>query len=165
MESLDEDTKKSIEDKILALGKERNLTRKWKLSGEEPLDGIADWTADMLATRLPLHVDEVKIYPEEMPLSTLQFTERLGYKQENAINMPTMGWYTTLWALRGHLEPQKNLDEHEQAVLALTQKWMGIDTWPKKKSEQEQLSQSWSCQRTSCVYQAYHCPRGAKKPL
>jgi hypothetical protein len=165
MESLDEDTKKAIGEKVLALGKERGLTRQWRLSGEEPLEGIAEWTTNMLATRLPLHVDEVKIYPEEMPLSTLQFTERLGYRQTNAINMLTMGCYNTLWALRTHLEAQKNLDDHEQAVLSLAQKWMGIDTWPEEKAEQEQLSRSWSCQRTSCVYHAHHCPRGANKPL
>lgn len=165
LDSLDEATQKEIGDKILALGKERNLTRKWKLSGEEPVQGIAEWTAEMLSTRLPLHVDEVKIYPEEMPLSTLQFTERLGYRQDNAINMLTMGCYNTLWALRVHLEAQKDLDEHEQAVLALAQKWMGIDNWPKEKSAQDQFSRSWSCQRTSCVYHAHHCPRGTRKPI
>jgi hypothetical protein len=165
IESLDEDTVKLIEDKILTLGKERGLTRRWRLSDKEPLQGIAEWTENMLANRLPLQVDEVKIHPEEMPLSTLQFTERLGYRQENAINMLTMGCYNTLWALRAHLEEQKNLDDHEQAVLSLAQKWMGFDTWPEDGSEQEQLSDSWACQRASCVYHAHHCLRGANKPL
>jgi hypothetical protein len=39
-----------------------------------------------------------------MPLRTLAFTERLGYRKEFAIEMLTMGCYNTLWALRKHLD-------------------------------------------------------------
>ena len=56
-----------------------------------------------------------------MPLSTLQFTERLGYRQENTLKMLTMGCYNALWALRQHLEAQKaaDLDERDRVALGL----------------------------------------------
>jgi hypothetical protein len=93
----------------------------------------------------------------------LQFTERLGYRKDNAISMLMMGCYNTLWALRGHLEAQKkDLDALDQQVLTLAKKWMGIDTWPAGSSEQEALRQTWRCQRTACVFHAHHCPHGAR---
>jgi hypothetical protein len=41
------------------------------------LERMQSWADDLVANGLPLHVEEVKIFPEEMPLGTLQFTERL----------------------------------------------------------------------------------------
>lgn len=55
-----------------------------------------DWTDEQIVQELPLHVEEVKIYPKQMPLDSLRFTERLGYRKENAIQMLTMGCYNTL---------------------------------------------------------------------
>ncbi len=68
------------------------------------LEFMKDWAEEMLASRLPLQVDEVKIYPEDMTLSTLQFTERLGYKQKNAVDMITMGCYNTLMTIKTRLD-------------------------------------------------------------
>ena len=45
------------------------------------------WADEIITQKLPLHIDKVVIYPDEMPMSTLQFTERLGYRQEKAIQM------------------------------------------------------------------------------
>jgi hypothetical protein len=119
------------------------------------------WAEKTVSDRLPVHVEAVKIYPEEMPLSTLQFTERLGYRQENAIAMLTMGCDNTLWTLREHLEGQgSDLDAQDQQALALTRKWMGSGTWPEGHEEQENLRRSWRCQRTACVFHAQHCARG-----
>ncbi len=73
------------------------------------LESMKAWAEDMLADKLPLHVDEVKIYPDKMSLSTLQFTERLGYSQKNAIEMITMGCYNTLTTIRERLENMKEL--------------------------------------------------------
>ena len=95
-------------------------------------------------------------------MSTLQFTERLGYKQKNAIDMLTMGCYQTLWALRNHLEEEKkNLDAQDQLAFDLTKEWMDVDTLPDDDSEREELRQNWRCQRTKCVFHAQHCPHGS----
>jgi hypothetical protein len=127
------------------------------------IDRLDQWATQLATQGLPLEVEAVKIYPEEMPLSTLQFTERLGYHKENAIRMLTMGCYNTLWTLRRRLEgqPPGSLDEQDRQALGLVQKWMGIPTWPETFSEQEALRQGWHCQRTACVYHAQHCPHGA----
>ena len=115
---------------------------------------------------IPLQVTEIKILPDRMPLSTLQFTERLGYRQENAIDMLTMGCYQTLWALRLHLEPQfDNLDEQDRQVLELARRWMGFVDFPKDADGREALRNSWQCQRTSCVFYTHHCLHGECKPL
>ena len=128
------------------------------------LKRMAKWADERVAQDLPLHVEEVKIYPEQMPLDTLQFTERLGYRKENAIRMSTMGCYNTLWALREHLErSSKSLDEQDQQVLALTQKWMGFPELSKDLDQRETLRQGWRCQREACVFHAQHCQHGAKK--
>jgi hypothetical protein len=96
-------------------------------------------------------------------MSTLQFTERLGYRKQNAIEMLTMGCYNTLWALRSHLEGGENdLDEFDHQVLALLKKRMGFEVFPDDAIEQEELSQEWNCQRIECVFHAHHCPHGAK---
>jgi hypothetical protein len=133
----------------------------------ETADGILErmqhWADEQMAQGVPLHVEEVKIYPEEMPLSTLQFTERLGYRKENAIQMLTMGCYNTLAALRRHLESQKkgDLDSQDQSVLALVQKWMGEAVWPGGSAEQEKFCRDWRCQRETCVFHSRNCKHGA----
>ena len=98
-----------------------------------------------------------------MPLNTLQFTERLGYRYENALEMLVMGCYNTLWALRNHLEGQKgDLDECDRQALALAQKWMGGESWPPEPAGGEEPHQAWRCQRTACIFHASKCPHGAK---
>ena len=105
-----------------------------------------------------MHVEPIEIYPDAMPMSTLQFTERLGYKKENAIRMITVGCYNTLWALRKHLEKKKNRDEMDDRAWGLSRKWMGFEDWPDNVGEREA---SWQCQRKSCVFYEGYCPRGA----
>ena len=159
----DEKQRRAILDRLLEKARERKLRGYLGSSGEGILERMEGWAENIIRDRLPLQVEAVKIYPEEMPLNTLQFTERLGYQQENAINMLTMGCYNTLWALRSHLEGQKkDLDAQDQGVLTLTRKWMGIEEWPKDYDERENLRQSWRCRRTECVFHAQHCPRGAR---
>jgi hypothetical protein len=135
--------------------------------GEEAegiLRRIERWADDLMAKGLPLHVEEVKIYPEEMPLDTLQFTERLVYQKVNAIKMLTMGCYNTLWQIRGTLESQlkDDLDERDQLVLRLLKKWMDIREWPSKQKELESLREEWKCHRTTCVFNAQSCPHGMR---
>jgi len=133
--------------------------------GEAPggiLGRMHQWVDVQLARGLPINVDTVRIYPEQMPLSTLQFTERLGYRKDHAIQMLTMGCYNTLWALRSHLEgTHDNIDERDRQVLALAKKWMGIDPWPAEPAALEQARHSWRCQRTECVYHQRYCAHGA----
>ena len=133
-----------------------------KADGDKILDQIDQWTEKQISGKLPLHVNVIKIYPEKMPLDTLQFTERLGYHKENAINMLTMGCYNTLTALRRHLEQQdpKDLDDRDRQALALVQKWMGSIQWPEGASEQEEFSTKWQCQRTECVFRERFCKQG-----
>ncbi|MEP7357430.1 MAG: patatin-like phospholipase family protein [Anaerolineales bacterium] len=127
------------------------------------LDRISQWTSDELAHGLPLQVEAVKIYPEEMPLDTLQFTERLGYKKDNAIQMLTMGCYKTLDTLRTRLEPVKaeDLDEQDQVVLTLARKWTGDGWQPPDPAVPEKARPVWHCQRTACVFHATACRHGA----
>jgi len=145
--------------------KARQLKQRGYL-GEEAegiLDRMAEWAEERVAQDLPLHVEEVKIYPEEMPLGTLQFTERLGYRKENAIRMLAMGCYNTLFTLLAHMEEQgqDDLDAQDQQVLSLVRKWMAVNEWPEEAEERERLRQNWRCQRTACVFHAQHCPHGA----
>jgi len=100
-----------------------------------------------------------------MPLSTLQLTGRLGYRQDNALAMLAMGCYNTLWTMRSRLEaPQDPLDDQDRRALALAQKWMGIDAWPADAAGQEALRQTWRCQRAACVFHPDTCPHGASSP-
>jgi hypothetical protein len=133
------------------------------------LEFMKGWAEDMLASKLPLQVDEVKIYPEDMTLSTLQFTERLGYKQKNAIDMITMGCYNTLSTIKERLETQQKLDSLEEAKprvegrrqlrmddqdkksLALVNKWMSF---------KEGSTQDWVCMHEECVFHSKHCAHG-----
>jgi hypothetical protein len=148
--------------------KARQMEQKGYLGKEAGgiLERMEHWADEQMAKGLPLNVEEVKIYPEEMPLDTLQFTERLGYRKENAIKMLTMGCYNTLWTLRQHLEKQSKdeLDERDQSVLTLTKKWMDIGEWPKAQKDLESLREEWKCQRTACVFHAQSCPHGIRRP-
>lgn len=153
-----------LEEAVRESASQRGLRGFLDSNSEGILKRLEDWSKEIIDRKLPLHVDEIIIHPEEMPMSTLQFTERLGYRKENAIDMLTMGCYNTLWALRSHLEKSKkeDLDDFDQQVFALVKKWMGINEFPSNAKEQEELRQKWNCQRTKCVYHADYCPRGAK---
>jgi predicted acylesterase/phospholipase RssA len=132
-------------------------------SPKEILNRMRDWTAEAIATGLPLHVEAVKIYPERMPLGTLQFTERLGYRQANAIEMLTMGCYNTLDTLRTRLEAAgwEDLDEHDRRALTLARTWTG-DAWqPADPAAPEASRPLWRCQRTACAFHARACRHGA----
>jgi hypothetical protein len=126
------------------------------------LDRLEDWGKAKIGRRLPLQVDEITIHPEKMPLDTLQFTERLGYRKQNAIEMLTMGCYNTLWAVRNHLEEsKKTLNDDDQRVLKMTKRWMGIDQWPQDDHDRlEALGQSWECNRTTCIFHTKYCQHG-----
>ncbi|MGD8751772.1 MAG: hypothetical protein PVG14_10145, partial [Anaerolineales bacterium] len=160
---LTEEQKGTIQDRIREKAREKGLRGFLGREGEGVLDRMSEWADEILAKRLPLHVEEVKIFPEEMPLSTLQFTERFGYRKENAIKMLTMGCYNTLWALRKHFETHtSNLDKEDQKAFRLVKKWMGVEEWPEEASEIEQLRESWRCQRAACIFHERHCRRGAR---
>jgi len=124
---------------------------------------MESWANDELRESLPLHVEEIKIYPERMPLTTLAFTERLGYRKDNAIEMLTMGCYNTLWALRTHLEDQgARRDEQDEQVLQMAKKWMGFETLPDKGNENysdqlETLRKGWRCTRSECLFHGTDC--------
>ena len=157
-------TPEGLEEAVRNLAKERDLRGFRGSKPEGILKRLKGWSEDKIGNKLPLHVDEIIIHPEEMAMSTLQFTERLGYRKENAIDMLTMGCYNTLWALRGYLEGDEvELDEFDQKVLAMLKKWMGFDALPGDHKEQQNLHKEWKCQRTECVYHAKYCPRGAGK--
>ncbi|MFC1996742.1 patatin-like phospholipase family protein [Chloroflexota bacterium] len=162
-DQLDPDQKQTLEKALYELAKERGLRGYLGKGSDGVLDRLNDWAQKTIAEKLPLHVNEIKIHPEIMPLSTLQFTERLGYRQENAIEMLTMGCYDTLWSLRNHLEKtKKQLDEHDQQVLQMIGKWMDIPEWPKDKAQAALLRDNWACKRTACVFHETHCRHGAK---
>jgi hypothetical protein len=160
LRSLGQDERRAILDRLLESARDRALRGYLGADGEGILARMEAWAQSLVEDRLPLQVDVVRIYPEKMPLGTLHFTERLGYRQENGIAMLTMGCHNTLWALRAHLEGQRQLDAHDQQVLALAKKWMGIETWPKETIEQERLRLTWRCQRSTCVFHPYHCSHG-----
>ena len=161
LESLDEEQKDAALNQVRQRAKEQQLRGYLGRSSEGILERIEGWAENIVSNRLPLHIDAVKIYPEEMPLSTLQFTERLGYRQDNALAMLTMGCHNTLWTLREHLEGQgSSLDAQDKQTLSLARKWMGSEPWPQGHKEQENLRQTWRCQRTACVFHAQHCRRG-----
>lgn len=111
---------------------------------------LKDWARDMLKTKLPLHVDEVKIYPDDMALSTLQFTERLGYKKDNAVSMITMGCYNTLVTVRKRLDGMKpgEMDGQDKISWELVKKWI-----PGKEGS----PQEWRCTRKDCVFYKRFC--------
>jgi hypothetical protein len=165
VEALDEEQQTKIKKSIQDNARKLNLSG---FLGDDP-DGILErmeqWADDIIERKLPLQVNEVVIYPDEMPLDTLQFTERLGYRQENAIKMLTMGCYHGLETILGHLAShQDSLDTRDEESLALTMHWMGIQEVPKKKSALAAALRSWQCQRTECVFHAGICPKGLPQP-
>ena len=161
--SMDEAQRKEILDRLREEVKRRDIRGYRSGAVEEILERMEGWAGKIVDNKLPLQVRAVKIHPEEMPLNTLQFTERLGYRYENALEMLVMGCYNTLWALRNHLEGQKgDLDECDRQALALAQKWMGGESWPPEPAGDEDPRQAWRCQRAACVFHAGHCPHGAK---
>jgi len=165
LESSDPARLQQVEERLRAKAHERQQRGYLGSDAAGILQRMVQWADEKVAQDLPLHVEEVKIYPEEMPLSTLQFTERLGYRKANAIKMLTMGCYNTMWTLRSHLEgqPVAELDASDQRVLQLARKWMGIAEWPEDPDEQEAAHQNWSCQRTACVFHEKHCLHGLTK--
>jgi predicted acylesterase/phospholipase RssA len=110
--------------------------------------------------KLPLPVNPIEIHPEEMPMRTLQFTERLGYKADNAIRMMAGGCYSTLWSLFVHLSEKRDRDEADEAVLRRARQWMGLDG-EEETINRAELRKSWRCRRESCVFHARHCRHGA----
>ena len=132
---------------------------------DKMLDALDDWSAGILHKQLPLHVNPIEIYPDDMQLDTLQFTERLGFRRQNAINTLTMGCYNTFWKLRSHLENKEannTLDELDRRSLRLARKWMGFTEWPTTTDKLAATRENWRCQRTACVFHASHCRHGAK---
>jgi hypothetical protein len=161
-DGLPDEGKAALQDGIREAARESGLRGFLGRKSEGILGRMADWTDDILERRLPVHVEKIKIFPEEMPLSTLQFTERFGYRKDNAIKMLTMGCYNTLWALRKHFEEQaKGLDEQDQIAFQLVKKWMDIEQWPKAAQDVDGLVETWRCQRTNCVFHERYCRRGA----
>jgi hypothetical protein len=152
-----------LREKARQLGLKGYLGRE----AEGILERMRRWADDQVANGLPLHVEEIKIYPQEMPLSTLQFTERMGYRQENALKMLTMGCYNALWALQAHLEAQKEaeLDERDRVALGLVRRWTGIAHWPETQQDLEPMHTTWQCQRTACVFHTGICAHGKKKTV
>jgi hypothetical protein len=134
-------------------------------SSEGILDRLYSWAQNLTHNRLPLHINKIVIYPDEMPMSTLQFTERLGYRQENAIRMLTSGCAHTLWAVLLYLGKSSHLqDQRDQEALSLAQKWTGVEQMPSDEPGWQQAQKDWSCQRTACTFHPSACPRGARKP-
>jgi predicted acylesterase/phospholipase RssA len=128
----------------------------------ERLEKIKDDHQELIDRRLPLHVNPIEIHPEEMPMRTLQFTERLGYRSENAIRMMTSGCYSTLWSLYDYLadKSRAGLDERDEITLRMAQRWMGLEGEDRPNPTRE-LQKSWRCRRTRCAFHARHCRHGA----
>lgn len=134
------------------------------------LERIEQW-ASALVERLPMQVNLVRIHPDEMKLETLQFTPRLGYRPERALEALTMGCSNTLWALRRHLEQRqreytrqgRSLNEHDQTALRLARHWMGFEIFPESARQQDFLEPAWRCTRSRCVFYERACRRGARQ--
>lgn len=129
---------------------------------EDHLEKIKHDHRELIDRKLPLHVNPVEIHPEEMPMRTLQFTERLGYKSENAIRMMSAGCYSTLWSLYDHLiaKSRGGLDERDASALMMARHWMGLDEDDRANATLD-LQKSWRCRRVECVFHARHCRHGA----
>jgi hypothetical protein len=164
LDGLDAEQRRTMLDQLRQAARAQKLRGYLGEDSEGILERMSEWAAEIVDERLPLYVNEIRVYPEKMPLSTLQFTERLGYRRDNAIDMLTMGCYNTLWAVRRHLEEQRNrLDDRERQVLALARKWIAVDEWPADAHRRDELRQAWPCQRTACAFYAQHCPHGARQ--
>ncbi len=164
MNKLDEAGRRHVEDGLRKRAQEQGLRGFIGTSSDGILDRISSWATEELEQRLPLHVEAVKIYPEEMPLDTLQFTERLGYRKDNAIQMLTGGCYDTLDTLRARLEKVKeeDLDEHDKRVLTQARNWTGEAWQPANPAARDDARPIWRCERTTCVFHAEACRHGAK---
>jgi hypothetical protein len=152
-----------LEEAVQEAARQRGIRGFLGATPEGILDRLEKWSERKIGRSLPLHVNQITIHPEEMPMSTLQFTERLGYRKQNAIEMLTMGCYNTLWTLRSYLDGGgKDYDDLDQVVTDLVTKWTGIDELPEEIEARNGLQQIWQCQRTACVYHAQHCAHGTK---
>ena len=129
---------------------------------EQHLERLKAEHKEIIDQKLPLHVNPIEIHPEEMPMRTLQFTERLGYKKENAIRMITSGCYSTLWSLHVYLTDKSRggLDARDETTLRLAHRWMGLDA-ENLPADKTALQKAWRCQRHQCVFHARHCRHGA----
>lgn len=152
----------AIQEHLREAAKEHGLRGFLGKSSDGILDRIQDWGNETVSKRLPLQVNLIKIYPEAMRLNTLQFTDRLGYRKENALQMITAGCYDTLWALREQLEGQSGMDVQDQRVLDLARKWTGAGEWPQDPAGRADLKANWHCQRTACVFHKQFCKHGAR---
>jgi predicted acylesterase/phospholipase RssA len=128
------------------------------------IDKLKDDQKELIDHQMPLHVNPIEIHPEEMPMRTLQFTERLGFRTDNAIRMMTSGCYSTLWSLYAHLlsKQASGLDAQDRSALELASRWMGLDAdeLPDDKETIAHLHESWRCRRVRCVFHARHCRHG-----
>ena len=160
VDGLDEVTKAQVESSLYEMAKELPLD---SYLGESPagiLERLSTWAEVKKATGLPVQVDAVKIFPEEMQMGTLQFTERLGYRKANAIKMLAAGCYDALWALRTHLEADKNPYALDKQVLGMARKWMGFESLPADKDALKKLREEWRCTRTACAFFEGYCGHG-----
>lgn len=133
---------------------------------EDVLEDLQRKHKRYIKDRWPLHVNPIEIHPEDMPMITLQFTERLGNKPENVIRMLTSGCYSTLWSLYDYLthKSKAGLDEMDESALNLARRWMGLEG-DLPRANAEELKQSWQCRRRQCVFHAQHCRHGAAMDL
>jgi hypothetical protein len=161
---VDADQKRQAGERLFARLRQQGLRLPADLDPADPVGSLRKWSAGM-ARKLPLHVEAVKVFPQEMPLGTLQFTERLGYRKDNAIRMLAMGCFDTLWALRTHLETDTaNQDDQDRQSLALARKWMGFEALPRDAAALASLKTSWRCQRTGCAFYNGFCAHGKAVP-
>jgi hypothetical protein len=158
----------ALEEAVRELVQEQDVLGYLGSGSEDILVRMKQWAEDVLANKLPLHVEEIKVYPDKMSLSTLQFTERLGYRKSSALEMMTMGCYNTLWAMRNHLEnlSPEEMDAQDKRSITLARHWMGIENWPKRhdlslQSSLNDLKDAWRCTRQECVFHAQYCQHGA----
>lgn len=162
---LDEAQRKALEELVRKIASEQGLEGYLGKNSRDILTRMEAWATQTLQESLPLHVEQIKIYPEAMPLDTLSLTERLGYRKPDAVQMITMGCSNTLWALRSYLEDQgERRDEQDDQALQLARRWMGLETWQKKiqvgSEAFEKLSREWRCTRQACVFHAQACRHG-----
>lgn len=153
-DKINADQLSELEIIISELAPKKAIAARGKSKGST-LEKMRVWAEEMLSEKLPLHVEEVKIYPDKMSLSTLEFTERLGYRQNDAVEMITMGCYNTLWTIRNRLKdlgPEERDAQDEKSHL-LVNKWMEADNRPEK---------DWLCKRDDCIFHKDHCLHGAK---
>lgn len=152
-----------LEEAFEQAARDRDLSGFLGKSSDGILERLEKWSRVKIERRLPLQVNQIVIHPEQMPMSTLQFTERLGYRKQNAIDMLTMGCYETLWTLLSNLdEGSAHFDDKDRVALDLVRKWTGVEEMPKDTLARNDLQKKWQCRRTSCVYHAKHCHHGAK---